>query len=241
MTHDMLNTIVQKHDPTFRDVGSVFLQKLDAVLTPSSVLVDVGCGRTNYGEVVYRKAGKRIGVDVDPYAKENTLMDEVHIMESDAHIPLPDACADVVTAQWVVEHVRDPDVFFSEIKRILLPGGAFVFMTTNIRSPMMAITSLVPTGLKSWFRARFLGYARDETFPTVYAMNSRSRIEELCAQHGFELCSLDHIESFGYFRFSRIALSMYLVFVKLLRIFTRDREMHLVGMCRKGQNSNKVQ
>jgi 2-polyprenyl-3-methyl-5-hydroxy-6-metoxy-1,4-benzoquinol methylase len=229
ISQDALPDFVKTYDATFRDVGTVFLQHVDEVLVPQSTLVDVGCGRTSYGEAVYRKAAKRIGLDVDPYAKENQLMDEVLIMK-DEYFPLPDACCEVVTAQWVVEHVVHPDIFLQEIFRVLKPGGAFVFMTTNIRSPMMWLTSFLSTRAKSFFRSRVLGYAPDETFPTAYAMNTPKVLEALAAKHGFAIRVLDRVESFGYFRFSAFVLRMYILWTKFLRLVTRDRHMHLVGV-----------
>jgi SAM-dependent methyltransferase len=229
---DNLGAFVKKYDPSFRDVGTVFLAHVEKVLTEESVLVDVGCGRTVYGEAVYKQAKRCIGLDVDPYAKENPLMHEVRIMESE-YFPLPDACADVVTAQWVVEHVVHPDIFLSEIHRVLKPGGAFVFMTTNIRSPIMWLTSFFSTSFKSLFRSRFLGYAPDETFPTMYRMNTPEKLARLARRYGFTLAALDRVESFGYFRFSLVLLRMYIVWSKILRAITTDREMHLVGVFQK--------
>lgn len=230
ISQEALPDFVKRYDSTFRDVGTVFLQHVDTALTPQSVLVDVGCGRTSYGEVIYKKAAKRIGLDVDPYAKENYLMDEVRIIKDDGLFPVEDAYADVVTAQWVVEHVADPDVFLREIHRVLKPGGSFVFMTTNIRSPIMWLTSFLSTPIKSLFRSRVLGYAPDETFPTVYAMNTPRVLEALAKEYGFEVRALDRIESFGYFRFSACMLWSSILWTKILRRFARDREMHLVGV-----------
>lgn len=226
---EQLDSFVKKYDATFRDVGTVFLSHVDEVLTSEAVLVDVGCGRTSYGEEVYKKAAKRIGLDIDPYAKENPLMDKVVIM-TDEHFPLPDACADVVTAQWVVEHVVHPDIFLAEIHRVLKPGGVFVFMTTNIRSPAMWPSLLLPTRLKALFRSRVLNYASDETFPTMYVMNTPKKLQALAKKHGFSIRHLERIESFGYFRFSRWVLWAYIKWSKLLHLLTRDRHMHLVGV-----------
>ena len=223
---------LRTHFPPFRDVGTVFLGEVDRVLSPHAVLVDVGCGRTSYGAEVYRKAGRRIGLDVDVYAKENPLMDEVHIMEGEL-FPLPDACADVVTAQWVVEHVAHPDVFLREVARVLKPGGALVFMTTNICSPLIRLTSFIPLPVASFIRTTLLHFAHDETFPRVYAMNDERTLVRLAQSYGFSVEILHRIESFGYFRFSRVLLWMYIQWTKLLHRISSGREMHLVSVWRK--------
>ena len=229
---DKIDDFVRAYDPSFRNVGSVFLAQVEKALTPNSVLVDVGCGRTSYGAEVYKKAKKRIGLDVDEYAKENPVMDEVHIMKGEL-FPLPDACADVVAAQWVVEHVVHPDTFLKEVSRVLRPGGTFIFMTTNIKSPIIRLTSFIPLSVASFIRTRVLHFAHDETFPRIYAMNSAEELKTLAEAHGFEITVADHIESFGYFRFSSVILRAYIEWTKLLRKVTRNREMHIVGVLRK--------
>ncbi|MEK9156962.1 MAG: class I SAM-dependent methyltransferase [Patescibacteria group bacterium] len=229
---DKLDDFVRTYDPSFRDVGTVFLNQVEKAITAESVLVDVGCGRTSYGAAVYKKAKKRIGLDVDEYAKENPIMDEVHIMTGEM-FPLPDACADVVTAQWVVEHVAHPDTFLKEVSRVLRPGGTFIFMTTNIKSPIIRLTSFIPLSVASFIRTRLLNFAHDETFPRIYAMNSSDKLKKLAEAHGFEMTVADHIESFGYFRFSSIILQVYIWWTKLLRKVTHNREMHIVGVFRK--------
>lgn len=227
-----IDNFVRTYDPSFRNVGEVFLTQVEKALTSASVLVDVGCGRTSYGAEVYKKAKKRIGLDVDEYAKENPIMDEVHIMTGEL-FPLPDACADVVTAQWVVEHVTHPDTFLKEVGRVLRPGGTFIFMTTNIKSPIIRLTSFIPLSVASFIRTRVLHFAHDETFPRIYAMNSSDKLKELAEAYGFEMVVVDHIESFGYFRFSAIILRAYIEFTKLLRRVTHNREMHIVGVLMK--------
>lgn len=232
LSEHAFNTIVQTYDPSSRDVGTVFLREVEKVVTPSSVLVDVGCGRASYGAEVYSKAKKRIGLDVDEYAKENPIMDEVHIMTGEL-FPLPDACADAVTAQWVVEHVEHPDVFLREVHRVLKPGGSFVFMTTNIRCPLIRITSFIPLSVASFIRTKVLNFSHDETFPRIYAMNASHTLKKLAEEHGFEVVTIDHVESFGYFRFSKPLLIAYIYATKLVRKFSRNREMHIVGVFKK--------
>jgi demethylmenaquinone methyltransferase/2-methoxy-6-polyprenyl-1,4-benzoquinol methylase len=50
--------------------------------------------------------------------KINTLICDVH------HLPFPDNYFDVVTIQWATRHLRVIEVF-SEIRRVLKPGGCF--------------------------------------------------------------------------------------------------------------------
>lgn len=47
-------------------------------------------------------------------------------------IPLPDASVDAIICSSVLEHVRDPLKAFTELKRILKPGGAMFFYVPSI-------------------------------------------------------------------------------------------------------------
>jgi len=52
----------------------------------------------------------------------------------DAALPFDDASADVALAVEVMEHIDAHEVLFSEVRRVLKPGGLFLFTTPNILS-----------------------------------------------------------------------------------------------------------
>lgn len=47
-------------------------------------------------------------------------------------LPFPDESFDVVYSSQVLEHVREPSIQFSEIARVLRPGGTFVGSTSQL-------------------------------------------------------------------------------------------------------------
>lgn len=59
---------------------------------------------------------------------------EVAEADLDGGLPFPDAIFDVVTANQVIEHVRRTDLFFSEVRRVLAPGGLACISTNNLAS-----------------------------------------------------------------------------------------------------------
>ncbi|MGH8506697.1 MAG: class I SAM-dependent methyltransferase [Stenotrophobium sp.] len=56
--------------------------------------------------------------------------DEAHvILDADGRVPLESATFDAVFSTQVLEHVEDPDLYLSECRRLLKPGGRLLLST----------------------------------------------------------------------------------------------------------------
>jgi SAM-dependent methyltransferase len=97
-------------------------------------VVDVGCGAGMDLLLAARRvgrAGKAVGVDMTARmllqarsAAAAVGLDQIEIVEGDAaSLPLPDASADVVISNGVLNLVPEKEKVFADIVRILRPGG----------------------------------------------------------------------------------------------------------------------
>jgi SAM-dependent methyltransferase len=101
-------------------------------------VLDLG---THQGEFTVR-VGERTGAErlhgVEFIAEhaERAREKGVLVVEADLEsgLPFDDAHFDVVTANQVIEHLRHTDVFLSEIRRVLKPGGLACISTNNLSS-----------------------------------------------------------------------------------------------------------
>lgn len=97
-------------------------------------------------------------------------------------IPLPDESVDAVVCEYVVEHLTDPAAVLRELRRILRPGGRFVFVTPNAWSYSAIATRLTSQRFHERFLARLNrigGSANAKPYPTAFRMNTRRAIEAL--------------------------------------------------------------
>jgi SAM-dependent methyltransferase len=155
-----------------------FYSRVNALLTPASVVVDIGCGRGAYGEdrILYRrdlrilqgKCARVIGIDVDAKAVQNPFLDEFRLIEAGG-LPVEDGSTDLCLADNVLEHLADPDRFFAECRRILKPGGLVCIRTPNVISYFGLLSRLVPNRQ----HVPVLQKAKDrlneqDVFPTVF-------------------------------------------------------------------------
>jgi len=143
---------------------------------PGAVLVDLGCGGGLLAPHV--RGYRHVGVDLVGSALSQAAEHGVLAVRADVtRLPLPDACADVVSAGEILEHVTDLSTVVAEACRVLRPGGTLVLDTLadTALSRFVAVTLAervprVPRGLHD---------------PALFV--NRRRLVALCARHGVAL------------------------------------------------------
>jgi len=191
-----------------------FYSQVNALLTPQSVVLDVGCGRGAYAEdklrfrrelrILKGKCRKVIGIDLDPAGEANPFVDEFRRIEG-AHWPVESGTVDVCVSDNVLEHVADPDRFFSECQRVLKSGGVVCIRTPNVLSYFGLVSKLIPNRK----HVSVLEIAKErvqeqDTFPTLYRCNTIPCIRRMLVKHGFEAIVYGYEAEPGYFSFSRL-------------------------------------
>ena len=198
---------------THVDGTIAFYVRANGLLGAESVVLDLGCGRGAGAEdsVPWRRElrdlrGERrrvIGVDLDPDAAANPTIDEFRLMETE-EIPVPDESIDLCIADVVVEHVQDVDAFFSEVVRVLKPGGYVCIRTPNAWSYMGIASRAIPNRLHARVLARIQPDRHEEdVFPTVYRCNSIRRLRHAFDRHSLEGVVIAHESEPAYLSFSR--------------------------------------
>lgn len=89
------------------------------------VVIDVGCGSGNDVGFAARTGVKVVGIDLSLRSLQlmRRRYSQPAVCASNAALPLADGCADVVWSSGVLHHTLRPDLSFSELIRVVKPGG----------------------------------------------------------------------------------------------------------------------
>lgn len=151
---------------------------IPAPTVEGALLVDLGCGGGLMAPHV--PAGFRhVGVDRNAAALDQAAARGIEPLRGDVTaVALPDACAEVVLAGELIEHVEDLPALVAEISRLLAPGGVAVYDTIN--ATLWARLSLV------WVGERLPGGPpRHIHDPRLFV--APRRLAALFAAHGLEV------------------------------------------------------
>jgi arsenite methyltransferase len=141
---DLLARVPEASCESFAGVANPFSM---GALQPGEDVLDVGSGAGMDSLVAAQMVGASgsvTGIDMTPemVVKARGSVAEmglgnVTIVEGSAeHLPFDDACFDVVISNGVIDLIPDKDAVFSEITRVLRPGGRIQLADVTIQNPV---------------------------------------------------------------------------------------------------------
>jgi len=141
---DLLARVPEASCESFAGVANPFSM---GALQPGEHVLDVGCGAGMDSLVAAQMVGATgsvTGIDMTPemVAKARGSvtemgLDNVTIVEGSAEqLPFEDASFDVAISNGVIDLIPDKDAVFSEITRVLRPGGRIQLADVTIQNPV---------------------------------------------------------------------------------------------------------
>lgn len=218
--------------PTWRPATEQYAALVRDALRPSAHVLDIGCGRGGLVEQLDHPLAQVVGIDPDWQSLQQHRLPLPRVVGWSDALPFAPAHFDVAFASWVLEHLADPARTFAALRRVLRPGGVFVFITPNGRHPLAWLNGSL--GRIGWLQdrlvAKLYGRASADAFPTWYRANSPAALEVLCAAHGFALETLYCIADPTYLAFHPALFPALCRFEEQL---PASRRLHLVGVARR--------
>jgi SAM-dependent methyltransferase len=201
----------------------VFEKRVDAMLPPSAVLLDAGCGRTVPVLRKYLgKAQRLVGVELVPFTD---VPPGIETYNTDlAKLPLESASVDLIISRSVFEHLTDPQAVYAEFARVLRPGGGIVFLTANMWDYGTLVARLIPNRFHAAIVKRVEGRADEDTFPTAYLTNTRRDVGRLAHESGLAVESFEYLSQYpNYLLFNGVLFFLGMCFERIIAKFSSLR------------------
>lgn len=129
------NPIGQQIDLIEKSIISQYLRRLNC-----QILVELGCGTGHWTSFFSSEGFTVIGLDISIKMLETANNKNIPgsvFLKQDVHLlPFLDNSIENIASITAIEFVEDQEKVFSEIKRVLKPGGAFIIGCLNINSQL---------------------------------------------------------------------------------------------------------
>ena len=209
-----------------------FYLRIKSLLKEDFKVIDFGAGRASWFlednnrtrkeiRLIKGKVKKVIAIDIDQSVLDNKASDE-QILITNNEIKIEENSIDLIIADYVIEHIDNEEIFFSQVNKLLKSGGWLCARTPHKYS-YISLLSLI---IKNEYHSRFLNKTQplrkeDDIFPTFYKLNTLSKIKKVFK--GWENRSFIFQSDPAYFFGNKYIFIIQDIFHKILPKFFRIR------------------
>jgi SAM-dependent methyltransferase len=225
----------QRRNPSWVDSVSLYRAMIGRVSSPGARILDLGCGRNGlHGDDLSCAPGATVfGVDPDPEALAENRVLSPRAVGSGEELPVATGTFDVVAAAWVLEHLDHPGLVFSEVHRVLVAGGTFVFLTPNAWNYNAWMIRAIPHRWHADLTRRLYGRGEGDAYPVRYRANTSARLHRLLNAAGFGRTDLTYNGDPSYIAFNRPLLEISFGVERVLAApRLHGAQVHILGIAR---------
>jgi ubiquinone/menaquinone biosynthesis C-methylase UbiE len=204
----------------------VFESHIQRIVDRDTSVLDIGCGRTApVLRTLLGKVGRLRGIDCIDFALAEPGLELVR-NSFERMSDIGDASVDLAYSRSVMEHVQDTDRAFSELCRVLRPGGAYLFLTPNAWDYATLVSRAIPNRFHGAIVKLVEGRDPNDVFRAYYRANSFSAITALAQRHGLRVEHMEYLGQYpAYFTFSRVAFYIAGAYERTIR---RSPSLHFL-------------
>ena len=177
-------------DPSRQYSQIVYAQLLSKLVPAGAAWLDAGCGHqvfkissTREEAQIVSRTNLAVGCDLDCQALQVHRSFRLRACCDLRRLPFASEAFDVVTLNYVAEHLEESQATFAELARILRPGGRLVVVTPHALGYFVRLArlgrKLLPESLVRKFILLREFRSPEDIFPTFYRANTR---EDLLCQ-----------------------------------------------------------
>jgi SAM-dependent methyltransferase len=176
--------------PASSYVKSAFLDWITEYCTSDAFVLDIGAGKdqNQIDASIQPRVLRLVGIDPSEDILFNPSVHERYHISLENFARGTHEKFDILICSMVLEHVTNPEAFFSACRQLLKPGGIFFAVTPNMWHYFGLATKITSTlKINEWLLDRLIGKQAKEAyhFPTFYRVNSFHTIRNILTCTGF--------------------------------------------------------
>ena len=216
--------------PSWEKSMEIYKKLIDDSLKKDQRILDIGCGHGEFLKDTYSKTSETFGIDPDKDALAKNTFIKNKVIASAESLPFQNNFFDVITSAWVLEHLDHPIEVFSEIYRVLKPGGKVIFITPNAWNYNAWIIRTIPNRFHEFFTRHLYGRKENDTYPVRYRINTIKKVNKILTSLGFKEARLILNGDPSYISFNKPLFYFACFLEKLLDIKALHfMKVHLIG------------
>jgi ubiquinone/menaquinone biosynthesis C-methylase UbiE len=215
--------------PGWKSSGDQLEVMVRSHVTPSSTVLDLGCGRGGVVELIWKDVKLAAGLDPDTLSLSEHRATAMPVVRGvGQNLPFADESFDLIVCLWVLEHLSQPLSTLREVRRVLHPGGHFIFVTPNVRNPLMLMNRIGKAlpALQRRLVPRLYGRDEADTFPVQYRVNTVNAIRDQATAAGLGIYDLRVVPDPTYLALNNL---MFRASVFSERVMPKGWGVHLLG------------
>jgi len=219
--------------PGWQPSGEVYEAAVRQHMRAGMRVLDLGCGRGGLPEKLTNEISGIFGIDAHWRSLFNYRDGRVRVCAGQAErLPFPAGAFPLITAAWLLEHIHNPLSTLREIRRVLTPGGHFIFLTPNGLNPITLANRLSGSlpALQRTLVPRLYGRSPADTFPAHYRANTPRKLRRLARESGLHSFSLQAVRDPTYAAFNEI---LFRAVIALEDLLPGGLGVHLVGVLQR--------
>jgi ubiquinone/menaquinone biosynthesis C-methylase UbiE len=230
--------------PGLKSSQWAYREMLFAGINEETNWLDLGCGHQLFPkwmdtwekdqQVLSARSKTFVGIDYDLRSLREHGALKNRVRGDIERLPFKNQSFDLITANVVLEHVKDPIAVLKEVHRVLKPGGRFIFHTPNLLGYTTTAARLLPDTVKLKIVPYLQARPEADVFPTFYRFNTEARVKTLAAEQGFAVNKLEAVETSAQTVMLGPIVVFELLWIRLLRFqLLKSLRTNLIAVLKK--------